>query len=134
MNKVHDLKCDTEHFSHIWDNLKTFEVRANDREYEPGDILILRETGHPQGIRRTLIVKVIYFLQNFVGIQDGYIAMSIIIMNRLPDGENTENYLTVCIQSVLSMIGPKDFIYSTDRVKKFMQLLRAHGVIMCFPE
>jgi hypothetical protein len=43
MNKVHDLKTWPEYFQAVRRGDKTFEIRKNDREYEVGDILRLRE-------------------------------------------------------------------------------------------
>lgn len=39
----HDLKVWPEYFEALWENLKPFEVRKNDRDYQVGDLLRLRE-------------------------------------------------------------------------------------------
>ena len=41
--KTHDLKIAPEHWRAIYDGLKTFEIRNNDRDFREGDILLLRE-------------------------------------------------------------------------------------------
>ncbi len=41
--KRHDLKCWPEPFQAIWDGSKRHEVRINDRDYNEGDELLLRE-------------------------------------------------------------------------------------------
>jgi len=41
--KVHDLKCWPREFRHVRDGLKPFEVRLNDRNFQEGDVVILRE-------------------------------------------------------------------------------------------
>jgi hypothetical protein len=43
MPKKHDLKTWPEHFKYIKTGIKTFEIRENDRGFEVGDILNLRE-------------------------------------------------------------------------------------------
>ena len=39
----HELKCWPEYFQEIWEYRKTFELRVNDRNYQVGDLLHLRE-------------------------------------------------------------------------------------------
>lgn len=41
--KRHILKTWLQPFQAVWDGVKTFEVRKNDRNYESGDQLLLRE-------------------------------------------------------------------------------------------
>lgn len=40
---IHDLKCDPVPFSLVRTGQKAFEVREDDRGYEVGDVLVLRE-------------------------------------------------------------------------------------------
>ncbi len=40
----HELKTVPRYFYRLWDGSKKFEVRRNDRGFEVGDILILRES------------------------------------------------------------------------------------------
>jgi len=41
--RAHELKTWPEYFEQIWNGTKTFEVRKNDRGYQKGDTVILRE-------------------------------------------------------------------------------------------
>lgn len=41
--KIHELKILPQYFEKVLDGSKTFELRKNDRGYEVGDILILKE-------------------------------------------------------------------------------------------
>lgn len=41
--KIHNLKCWPEYFEAIAQGRKTFEIRYDDRAYETGDVLFLRE-------------------------------------------------------------------------------------------
>ncbi|EDP59463.1 hypothetical protein AND4_09827 [Vibrio sp. AND4] len=43
MSKVHVIKVQSEHFSEVLAHRKTNEVRLNDRDYQAGDCLNLRE-------------------------------------------------------------------------------------------
>ena len=42
--KIHQLKTDPMPFQSSWDKVKPYEIRFNDRNFQPGDILILMET------------------------------------------------------------------------------------------
>lgn len=40
---THELKCWPQYFCRVADGSKTFECRVNDRGFQPGDIIVLRE-------------------------------------------------------------------------------------------
>lgn len=77
----HELKTWQPFFQHVLDGEKTFEVRRNDRGFQRGDTLVLRETEGQSSYYRTgreLRVQVAYVLtgEQF-GIRDGYCVMGI---------------------------------------------------------
>lgn len=41
--KKHTVKCQNPYFTQVWTGAKTFEIRFNDRGYEGGDTVVLRE-------------------------------------------------------------------------------------------
>jgi Domain of unknown function (DUF3850) len=43
MTKKHELKCWPEFFAPVFSGAKTAELRYNDRDYQVGDVLVLRE-------------------------------------------------------------------------------------------
>ena len=71
---VHSLKIRKEYFNRVLNDQKTFEVRINDRDFQVGDKVQLREIeGVDAGYTgNTIDVKIIYLLQNVDGIINGY--------------------------------------------------------------
>ena len=74
---THELKILPEYFEPIVDGKKTFEVRKDDRQYQVGDILILRETNGHSYTGREVRVVVTYILRDHNYNKDGYCTMSI---------------------------------------------------------
>ena len=73
--KSHDLKIKPCFFLDVISGKKTFEIRYNDRGYEVGDNLILREfdegyTGFVAAVEVTSILK------EFEGLKPGFVIMS----------------------------------------------------------
>ncbi len=84
--KIHELKCWTNVFPAIVDGTKTAEYRKNDRDYQVGDILKLKEydpsggqfTGQGEYTGEMVLVKVTHIVYGGqFGIPDGYCVMSI---------------------------------------------------------
>ena len=87
--KTHELKTDSEVFIQSFSNKKPWEIRYNDRDFQVGDILILRETKYSgaemmiqdkpleyTGVTLTRIVD--YILpEGSYGLADGWVVMSV---------------------------------------------------------
>jgi hypothetical protein len=76
----HRLKTWPEHFNAIMCDLKTFEVRQDDRGFGVGDTLMLEEycPRRRQYSGRHLTRKVTHILRGGqFGIEDGYVVMSL---------------------------------------------------------
>lgn len=80
LQKVHHLRSWPHYFQPIFDGLKTFEVRYNDRDYKEGDILHLMEY-NPDGkgySTRNVYRYVTHILSDdFKGVAKGWVVMSI---------------------------------------------------------
>ena len=82
--KVHELKSDPGFFKDVASGRKSFEIRQNDRGYETGDFLYLRETTYIgyqikynqaplQYTGRSTMVKVVYIMHGpRYGLIDGW--------------------------------------------------------------
>ena len=85
----HVLKTDPDVFQAVWDGRKNFEIRKDDRGFNSGDLLILRETyatgeqmrdGAPlEYTGREIFASVSYILRGPVyGLADEWVIMSIL--------------------------------------------------------
>ena len=78
--KTHELKVWTEVYEFVHEEIKSFEIRINDRDFKAGDLLILKEYD-PQTNKytgRECERWVSYILEGGkFGIQKGFVAMSL---------------------------------------------------------
>lgn len=78
MHKVIELKIAPEYFNAVIIQEKKAELRFNDRDYQVGDILVLKEFKDDKYTGRTYKVRITHILQNCgFGLQDGYAMLSI---------------------------------------------------------
>ncbi|CAB3441059.1 TPA: DUF3850 domain-containing protein [Listeria monocytogenes] len=75
MSKSHELKILSEYFWDIVVEQKTFEIRKNDRDFQVGDRLILKEFKRGKLTRRWIAVEVTY-ITNYEQ-KEGYVVMGI---------------------------------------------------------
>lgn len=81
---IHVVKCKHTYFEQVVTGAKKFEVRNNDRNYQPGDIFIMQEIedkdrpGVPDVYTgRFIVCKISYMLENFEGLAPGFVAFTI---------------------------------------------------------
>lgn len=75
--KIHELKIAPKYFEKVLSKEKTFEFRYNDRNYQVGDILNLKEYDNGTYTGRETNVEITYILQEFEGLQPDYAILSI---------------------------------------------------------
>lgn len=74
----HELKLETDYFVSVLAGFKTFEIRFNDRNYQVGDVLVLKEWDwYSESFTGRVIEKKVTYLTNYAQ-QDGYVVMSIV--------------------------------------------------------
>ena len=75
--KVHDVKLGTTFFDDVKTGRKTFELRKNDRGYKEGDIIVMHEYKDGTTTGRTITKKIVYMLEDFTGLEDGYCILGL---------------------------------------------------------
>ena len=75
---THELKTTQPHFDAVADGAKRVEIRWNDRGFEVGDVLILREYDATKSALtgRYIEVRVTHILRGFEGLVKGWVALS----------------------------------------------------------
>lgn len=89
MTGKHELKCWVEPFSRVWAGDKPFEFRKDDRNYQEGDWVLLKEWDHERGAYtdREITDDVGYVLRSpAFGMPDGYCAFALIDIIEWPHG------------------------------------------------
>lgn len=78
--REHELKCWPPFFAAIEDGDKTFEVRKNDRGFQRGDVLWLREyepEKHANNYTGAEIRKVVTYVLSGWGVEPGYVVLGL---------------------------------------------------------
>nr|WP_321026847.1 ASCH/PUA domain-containing protein [Clostridium neonatale] len=76
--KVHELKILPEYFWQVWHGNKTFELRKNDRNYNAGDKVILKEFKDGRFTGCQLEKTITYVLKGGqYGLESGYVILAI---------------------------------------------------------
>jgi len=82
---IHQLKTENPSFQMIWEKKKLFEIRENDRNFQPGDGLLLQEYNPltKQYLKRDILCRIRYVLSNskYIGKKD-VVVMSLDILSR----------------------------------------------------
>lgn len=84
--QTHDLKILPEYYSRVATGQKTFEIRRNDRDFQTGDKLYLREWSVEEGnyTERAPLVMSVQYTSTF-NQEDGWIVLGIAPFQ--PEGE-----------------------------------------------
>lgn len=74
---IHMLKILPVHFDDLMEGRKTFEVRCNDRNFQVGDELMLREWNGVDYTGNVLSFTVSHMLEDPTYLKEGYVILSL---------------------------------------------------------
>lgn len=75
--KVHHIKCRPPYFEAVLSGAKPFEVRADDRDYQVGDTLVLKEWSEDMFTGREHRRLVTFVLKDFEGLRPGWVGLGL---------------------------------------------------------
>lgn len=75
--KIHELKTIQPYFDSTWSNMKTFEVRKDDRDYNLGDLLLLKEyhVSNESYSGHEILAEITYILRDKRYVKEGYVIL-----------------------------------------------------------
>ena len=78
---THELKIEPRWYQRVIDKTKTAELRLNDRDFQAGDWLVLREYarlpfGPSEYTRRSVRTQITHVLTEAPGLKRGYVVLS----------------------------------------------------------
>ncbi len=79
--KAHDLKILPEYFKAVVTGKKLFEIRKNDRDYNEGDQVMLREWSQEAGYSGLYALCEVTYVTNYAQ-KDGYVVFGIRIRRK----------------------------------------------------
>lgn len=86
MSKEHELKCTEPFFEDLESGRKTFELRYNDRGFQSGDTILLREVSGSFYTGRQTQRQITYVLNGW-GLKEGYVALGLgTVSEPVPNG------------------------------------------------
>jgi Domain of unknown function (DUF3850) len=76
---IHHVKSWPEYFGPISHNMKTFDLRKDDRNYQTGDWVTFEEfrPGVGEYTGATVTRRIVYILRNFDGLMPGYCILGL---------------------------------------------------------
>ena len=76
-HKIHDIKIAASYYDDVTSGRKRFELRKNDRGYKVGDGLRMLEFEDGKHTGRTIDADIIYMLEDYTGLEEGYCILGI---------------------------------------------------------
>ena len=76
-HKQHEIKIVASYYEDVVSGKKSFELRKNDRGYKQGDSLKMLEFKDGKHTGRTIDADIIYMLEDYTGLTEGYCILGI---------------------------------------------------------
>ena len=76
-HKQHEVKIVASYYEDVVSGKKSFELRKNDRGYKQGDSLKMLEFKDGKHTGRTINADIIYMLEDYTGLTEGYCILGI---------------------------------------------------------
>lgn len=100
--KVHRVKCMGSSFGDSWTRQKTYSLRANDRNYEVGDVFIQYEVKYAEGKREYTGRQISAVILSIRSVKDGFPNF---ITNDLPD-----NWVCMQLSDMKNGVVPSELV------------------------
>lgn len=94
--KVHQIRLGESFFEDACSNIKSFELRKNDRGYKKGDILELMEFADGRNTGRFVRKLVTYILEDYTGLEDGFCIMATALVDKDDEPLQNANIGQIC--------------------------------------
>lgn len=76
-HQTHEVKIAPSYYGDVISGRKRFELRKNDRDYKEGDRLKMLEFADGKHTGRTIDADIIYLLEDYTGLEEGYCILGI---------------------------------------------------------
>ena len=96
IQKIHQIRIGASFFEDACSNIKSFELRKNDRDYKKGDILELMEFLDGRNTGRMVRKLVTYILEDYTGLEDGYCIMATALVNEYDEALQQVDINQIC--------------------------------------
>ncbi len=77
LNKIHQIRLAAMYYDDVASGKKSFELCKNDRGYKVGDTLEMQEFKDGRFIGRIIRAKIVYMLEEYTGLEEGYCILGI---------------------------------------------------------
>lgn len=126
--KVHQIRLGASFFDDACSNIKSFELRKNDRDYKVGDILEMMEFADGRNTGRMVKKLVTYILEDYTGLEDGYCIMATKLLNENGEELQEADIRQICADIKANGDGVTDTGEEFISIEKAVSFVEARGI------